>query len=51
MNIVLKRETDKFEENEESVNAGAVEWSPPSMNWNPWINQSTIIEGAEEYQV
>ena len=28
-----------------------MEWTAPNMNWNPWINQPMIIEGAEEYQV
>ena len=28
-----------------------MEWSSPSMDWNPWVNQPTVIEGAEEYQV
>ena len=51
MNIVLKRENDKFDDQEKSADSGVVEWSPPSMDWNPWVNQPTIIEGAEEYQV
>jgi len=25
-------------------------WAPPDSNWNPWLNQPVIIEGAEEYQ-
>ena len=35
-------------------NANEVEiisWGPPDPNWNPWLNQPVIIEGAEEYQV
>ena len=51
MNIVLKRENDKFDDQEKSADSGVVEWSPPSMDWNPWVNQLTVIEGAEEYQV
>ena len=51
VNIVLNRVAEKFEEQTESTDAGVVEWHPPSMDWNPWINQPTIIEGAEEYQV
>ncbi len=30
---------------------GIINWAPPDINWNPWINQPTVIEGAEEYQV
>lgn len=30
---------------------GVIEWTPPDMNWNPWISQPMIIEGAEQYQV
>ena len=52
MNIVLKRENDKFDDDQEkSADSGVVEWSPLSMDWNPWVNQLTVIEGAEEYQV
>ncbi len=28
-----------------------IQWTPPDINWNPWINQPTVFEGAEEYQV
>lgn len=28
-----------------------IKWSPPDPSWNPWINQPTLIEGAEEYMV
>ena len=41
----------KFDEQHHEEGSGIVEWSPPNMNWNPWINQPVIIEGAEEYQV
>ena len=41
----------KFEEGQHDSSSGIVEWTPPNMNWNPWINQPMIIEGAEEYQV
>lgn len=41
----------KFEEEHPEPGSGVVEWTPPNMNWNPWINQPMIIEGAEEYQV
>ena len=41
----------KFEEDHPEAGSGIVEWTPPNMNWNPWINQPMIIEGAEEYQV
>jgi len=41
----------KFEEEHHEAGSGIVEWTPPNMNWNPWINQPMIIEGAEEYQV
>ena len=51
MNIVLKRDNDKFDEQVQSEDAGVVGWFPPSMDWNPWVNQPTVIEGAEEYQV
>ena len=51
MNIVLNRENDKFDDQEKSADSGVVEWTPPSMDWNPWVNQPTVIEGAEEYQV
>ena len=30
---------------------GIITWAPPDPNWNPWLNQPVIIEGAEEYQV
>ncbi|XP_028409154.1 ATP-dependent RNA helicase A-like [Dendronephthya gigantea] len=50
VNIVLKRENDKFDDQEQSVDSGVVEWTAPNMNWNPWVNQPTVIEGAEEYQ-
>ena len=51
VNIVLKRVSEKFDEQKETRDFGVVEWTPPTMNWNPWINQPTVIEGAEEYQV
>lgn len=41
----------KFEEDHPVPGSGIIEWTPPDMNWNPWINQPLIIEGAEEYQV
>ena len=41
----------KFEEEQPEPGSGIVEWTPPNMNWNPWINRPMIIEGAEEYQV
>ena len=41
----------KFQDAEHEAGSGIVEWTAPDMNWNPWINQSMIIEGAEEYQV
>jgi hypothetical protein len=28
-----------------------IEWTPPNLNWDPWVNQSINKEGAEEYQV
>lgn len=30
---------------------GVLTWGSPHPNWNPWLNQPVIIEGAEEYQV
>ena len=41
----------KFEEEHPEPGSGIVDWTPPNMNWNPWINQPMIIDGAEEYQV
>ena len=41
----------KFEDDHSVPGSGIIEWTPPDMNWNPWINQPLIIEGAEEYQV
>ena len=41
----------KFQEAQHEAGSGIVEWTPPNVNWNPWINQPMIIEGAEEYQV
>jgi len=41
----------KFQDAEHEAGSGIVEWTAPDMNWNPWINQPMIIEGAEEYQV
>lgn len=41
----------KFQDSEHEAGSGIVEWTAPDMNWNPWINQPLIIEGAEEYQV
>lgn len=26
-----------------------INWEPPNPDWNPWISQPTVIEGAEEY--
>ena len=41
----------KFQETNPEPGSGIVEWTQPNMNWNPWINQPMIIEGAEDYQV
>lgn len=41
----------KFQDAQHEAGSGIVEWTAPNMNWNPWINQPMIIEGAEEYQV
>ena len=51
MSIVLPPGAIKFEEEAPDSGAGVIAWTPPNMNWNPWINQPTVIEGAEEYQV
>ncbi|EDO35812.1 predicted protein [Nematostella vectensis] len=40
----------KFDVEKPDNRRGVIEWAPPDRNWNPWINQPTIIEGAEEYQ-
>ena len=51
MSLVLPPGIVKFQDAEHEVGSGIVEWTAPNMNWNPWINQPMIIEGAEEYQV
>ena len=51
MSLVLPPGMVKFDEQHHEEGPGIVEWSSPNMNWNPWINQPVIIEGAEEYQV
>ncbi|CAH3166121.1 unnamed protein product [Porites evermanni] len=50
VSLVLPPGMVKFDEQHHEEGSGIVEWSPPNMNWNPWINQPVIIEGAEEYQ-
>ena len=50
LSIVLPPGAVKFEEAPAEPGPGVVAWTPPNMNWNPWTNQSTVIEGAEEYQ-
>lgn len=51
VSLVLPPGIVKFQDAEHDVGSGIVEWTAPNMNWNPWINQPMIIEGAEEYQV
>ncbi|XP_078384818.1 ATP-dependent RNA helicase A protein-like [Oculina patagonica] len=50
VSIVLPPGMVKFQDAKHEAGSGIVEWTPPNMNWNPWINQPMIIEGAEEYQ-
>ncbi|XP_074611136.1 ATP-dependent RNA helicase A-like [Acropora palmata] len=50
VSLVLPPGMAKFEDDHPVPGSGIIEWTPPDMNWNPWINQPLIIEGAEEYQ-
>lgn len=50
VSLVLPPGMVKFQETNPEPSSGIVEWTQPHMNWNPWINQPMIIEGAEEYQ-
>lgn len=50
VSLVLPPGMVKFQETNPEPGSGIVEWTQPNMNWNPWINQPMIIEGAEDYQ-
>ena len=51
MSLVLPRIVAKHKCLEGGTTDGVINWGPPDSNWNPWINQPVLIEGAEEYQV
>eukprot|EP00795_Rhopilema_esculentum_P010875 gene10875-19698_t len=51
VSLVLPRIVAKHKCLEGGTTDGVINWGPPDSNWNPWINQPVLIEGAEEYQV
>ena len=51
VSLVLPPIEAEHREIDDGDQVGVLTWEPPDSNWNPWLNQPVIFEGAEEYQV